>query len=83
MKTVLSDIIVLDQTNFIKGRYIGENTRLLYDVMEYLNSERKTGLLLIHSGQSNQGDLEKMSQNKDICERLGVKADDTIVPEYR
>ena len=30
-----------------KGRFIGENTRLLYDLMHYLEQHNKTGLLLL------------------------------------
>jgi hypothetical protein len=47
MKNVLPDIIGHDQKGFIKGRFIGENTRLLYDVMEYLIHSKKVGLLLL------------------------------------
>ena len=35
-----------DQTGFVKGRYIGENIRLLSDVMEYLDQKKNSGLLL-------------------------------------
>ena len=28
-------IISKDQTDFIKGRYIGENTRLVYDMLQH------------------------------------------------
>ena len=35
-----------DQTGFIKGRYIGENIRLILDVMEHCNEHGKLGLLL-------------------------------------
>lgn len=35
LKTVLPDIINEDQTGFISGRYIGENLRILYDVIDY------------------------------------------------
>lgn len=47
MKTVLPDIISESQKGFIKDRFIGENTRLTYDIMEYLNSHNKPGLLLL------------------------------------
>ena len=33
IKTVLPKIIHKDQKGFMKGRYIGENLRLLYDVL--------------------------------------------------
>ena len=35
IKTVLDKILSKDHTGFIKGRYIGENTRLIYDIMQY------------------------------------------------
>ena len=47
VKKILPDIIGIDQKGFIKDRYIGENTRLMYDVMEYLKSKKKVGLLLL------------------------------------
>ena len=31
---------------FLKGRYIGENLRLLYNVLVYTNFNKKPGLLL-------------------------------------
>jgi hypothetical protein len=40
-------IISESQKGFIKGRFIGENTRLLYDLMAYLEQHNKTGLLLL------------------------------------
>ena len=35
MKLVLDKIITKDQTDFIKGWYIGENTRLVYDMLQH------------------------------------------------
>ena len=35
LKQVLDIIICKDQTGFIKGRYIGENTRLIYNLTNY------------------------------------------------
>ena len=46
IKTVLPKIIHNDQKGFMKGRYIGENLRLLYDVLFYTNFYKKPGLLL-------------------------------------
>ena len=37
IKTVLTKIIHNDQKGFMKGRYIGENLKLLYDVIVYTN----------------------------------------------
>ena len=31
----MNKLISTDQTGFMEGRYIGENTRLLYDIMQY------------------------------------------------
>ena len=47
MKNVLHKIIHTDQTGFISGRYIGENSRLIYDIMEYTEQENIPGLLLL------------------------------------
>ena len=35
IKKILHKIISSDQTGFMPGRYIGENTRLVYDLMQY------------------------------------------------
>lgn len=35
-----------NQTIYLKGRYIGENARLILDIFEYCNSENKDGILL-------------------------------------
>lgn len=47
LKSVLDYIISKDQTGFIKGRYIGENTRLIYDLMNYTEQNNIPGLLLL------------------------------------
>ena len=36
-----------DQTGFLANRYIGENTRLIYDIMHYTEEENIPGLLLL------------------------------------
>ena len=46
IKTVLKVLIDSSQTGFIKGRYIGENIRLLFDIIEYTEENNKPGLLL-------------------------------------
>ena len=46
IKAVLPKIIHNDQKGFMKGRYIGENLRLLYDVLVFTNVYKKPGLLL-------------------------------------
>ena len=35
-----------DQTGFIKGRYIGQNVRLLDDILEYTDIKKIPGILL-------------------------------------
>lgn len=43
------DIIICpDQTGFIPGRYIGENTRLIYDLMQYMEEKDIPGVLLMN-----------------------------------
>jgi hypothetical protein len=40
-------IISDTQKGFMKDRFMGENTRLLYDLLHYLEENIKTGLLLL------------------------------------
>lgn len=46
IKGVLPSLINEDQTGFISGRYIGDNIRLIYDLINYLDMKNKPGLLL-------------------------------------
>lgn len=46
IKTVLSKLISQDQTGFMANRYIGDNIRLIYDLISYLNIKNAPGLLL-------------------------------------
>ena len=39
-------MISTDQTGFIEGRFIGENTRLVYDILHYTEEKNIPGLLL-------------------------------------
>ena len=43
IETVLPKLVHSDQTGFMKGRYNGENIRLINDVMEYTMAEKKGG----------------------------------------
>ena len=45
MKNVISQIINESQTGFIKGRYIGGNVRLIFELIEYVNVNNKPGLV--------------------------------------
>ena len=47
MKKILDNIINEDQTGFVANRYIGENTRLIYDVMFCAEKYQIPGLLLL------------------------------------
>ena len=47
VKPLLQNIISSDQTGFVPGRYIGENTRLIYDLLNYTEEHNIPGTLLI------------------------------------
>ena len=46
IEPILPNIIHSDQSGFIKGRYIGQNVRLLCDIMEYSDTNKLPGILL-------------------------------------
>ena len=46
-KPTLQKLIHTDQTGFISGRYLGENIRLIYDIMHYTEEQNIPGLLLL------------------------------------
>ena len=46
IKTVLPKLIHEDQSGFVQERYIGDNIRLLYDMIHYLQEKKKPGLLV-------------------------------------
>jgi len=47
LKQHINKLINNDQTGFIKGRFIGENTRLIYDILKYTEENNIPGLLLL------------------------------------
>lgn len=47
LKPFLNKLIHTDQTGFISGRFIGENIRLVYDLMQYTEENNIPGLLLL------------------------------------
>lgn len=47
IKQVMSHLIHNDQKGFIPGRYIGENTRLTYDILHECKAKNIPGLLLL------------------------------------
>lgn len=46
LQKILANTINKNQTAYVKGRYIGENARLILDIFEYCDSENKNGILL-------------------------------------
>ena len=46
IKSVLPQLIHPDQTGFVKGRYIGDNLRLVYDLIHFLDNNNLPGLLV-------------------------------------
>ena len=47
LKTVLPKIISKAQTGFLENRFIGESTRLIYDIMAYVEEHDQPGLLML------------------------------------
>ena len=47
IKTCLHSIINEQQRGFLEGRYIGENIRLMYDLLNYTENNKIPGLLLL------------------------------------
>ena len=47
IKNVLNSLISPEQKGFMKGRYIGENLRTIYDILHWTNEKRIPGLLLL------------------------------------
>ena len=46
LQTVIGRLISKDQSAYIKGRYIGDNARLILDIFEYCNDNDQGGILL-------------------------------------
>jgi len=47
IEPMLPHLIHADQTGFIKGRYVGENIRLINNLMEQTNATKTPGVLLV------------------------------------
>jgi hypothetical protein len=45
LKTILNSVISCDQTGFLPNRYIGENIRLILDIIDYVDTVNIPGLL--------------------------------------
>ena len=46
LQTVISKLISKNQSAYIKGRYIGDNARLILDIFEYCTDNDQDGILL-------------------------------------
>ena len=46
IESLLPKLVHSDQTGFIKGRYIGQNIRLIIDIMEHRKSHNTPGILV-------------------------------------
>ena len=47
LRSILHKLISNSQSGFMQGRFIGENTRLIYDIMHYANKYDIDGLLVL------------------------------------
>ena len=47
MKDFLNDLIHLDQSGFLKGRNIGNNVRLLLDLIDYADWNNISGTIVL------------------------------------
>ena len=47
LHAVLPSIIDLDQTGYLKGRYIGENIRTIADIIQYTTLKNQPGIILL------------------------------------
>ena len=54
MKQILDTIIRSDQKGFLPGRYIVENTRIIYDLMQFTEERNIPGLLLMIDFEKGQ-----------------------------
>ena len=46
LKKVINKIISPEQTGYIKGRFIGQNIRMIQDIIEYIENENETGAVV-------------------------------------
>ena len=68
LKNILPKIISNTQKGFLKGRYIGENVRLVFDTMTELSILKKKGLLLLLDFEKAFDSLEWNYINKVLKE---------------
>ena len=46
LKTVMCNLISPAQTAYIPGRFIGDNSRIMYDIIEYVNATSTSGIIM-------------------------------------
>ena len=72
IETVLPKLIHSHQTGFIKGRFIGQNIRLLNDLMEYTDEQKIPGILLFIDFEKEFDTIEwRFIQNVLVCFNFG------------
>ena len=64
LKSVMDILISPQQSAYLKGRYIGENSRLVYDIIESLNNDRRNGLIVAADFEAA---FESVSWNYLMC----------------
>jgi hypothetical protein len=74
MKTILPKLISEDQSGFMADRYIGNNTRLIYDLINYCNTNKLTGLLLCIDFEKAFDSLDWKFMHK-VLKAFGFKND--------
>ena len=47
IKSILPKIIGEEQKGFLAGRYIGENIRMLYDILSYTDTHNLPGMVML------------------------------------
>lgn len=60
LQKILPSIISFDQSGFMKNRYIGENVRLIFDIIDYANEKNIPGLIFF-------ADFEKAFDSLNHC----------------
>ena len=64
LKSIMNVLIAPQQSAYLKGRYIGENSRLVYDIIESLNHEHRSGLIIAADFEAA---FESVSWNYLMC----------------
>ena len=66
IKTVIPKLINNDQTGFLKGRFIGENIRLIDSIINYAAEQHIPGLLLFIDFEKAFDSLERSFVNRTL-----------------